>query len=600
MTTHYRPIIILASAILAIALPTTVRAGFVATGSLSGFAHPERDSHTATLLANGKVLVAGGYNSWSNFLATATLYDPATGTWVATENMSTRRFGHSATLLASGKVLVTGGCNYDEPQAELYDPGTGTWKLTGIVPLNFEVTKPSVLLPNGKVLVFARQKAAIYDPLADSWALAAAPLIDCSQPTVTLLPNGTVLLAGGNDNSNYQAVSSAQIFNPTAGTWTFSGSMLSARFRHTATLLSNGKVLVAGGTINYSTGLASAELYDPLTGVWSAAPAMPGGRQSSNAVRLPEGKVLIAGSNDLSDSTALLFNAETMDWSVTSPLTPPRRSSSMTPLSDGRVLIAGGFASSPVNDYLSDAVLFELDRIPEIVVENAAGTSLIDGTAVATLGSVQVGITGTAVTFTIRNTGDSDLAGIAISKNGSHPGDFIVADPVANILAAGASTTFTVTFKPTAGGTRSAAIHIASNDADENPFDLNLTGTATVPAPEIVVEQPVGSSLVDGTAKKSFGTVKVGKTGTAKSFTIKNTGTANLTGLAISKDGKQKTDFIVRPLTKTTLAAGTSTSFKITFKPTAKGTRNAAIHIKSNDANENPFDIKLTGAGAAP
>ncbi len=326
---------------------------------------------------------------------------------------------------------------------------------------------------------------------------------------------------------------------------------------------------------------------------------MPGGRQSANAVRLPEGKVLIAGSNDLSDASALLFNPATMDWSDVGPLNPPRRSSSMTLLPDGRVLIAGGFSDSTPY-YLTSAVLFELDRIPEIVVENPAATSLIDGAPAANLGSVRVGNSGTAVTFTIRNVGDSDLTGVAISKNGSHPGDFIVVDPVANTLAPGASTTFAITFQPTAGGTRSAAIHIASNDADENPFDLNLTGTATVPAPEIVVEQPVGSSLVDGTAKKSFGTVKVGKAGTAKSFTIKNTGTVNLTGLAITKDGKQKTDFIVGPLARTTLTAGASTSFKVTFKPAAKGTRNAAIHIKSNDANENPFDIKIAGAGAAP
>lgn len=86
-------------------------------------------------------------------------------------------------------------------------------------------------------------------------------------------------------------------------------------------------------------------------------------------------------------------------------------------------------------------------------MESPAGTSLIGGTSVATLGSVQVGNTGTAVTFTIRNVGDSDLTGVAISKNGSHPGDFIVVDPVANTLSAGASITFTVTFKPTAGGT---------------------------------------------------------------------------------------------------------------------------------------------------
>ena len=90
----------------------------------------------------------------------------------------------------------------------------------------------------------------------------------------------------------------------------------------------------------------------------------------------------------------------------------------------------------------------------------------------------------------------------------------------------------------------------------------------------------------------------VGKTGTAKTFTITNKGTAKLTGLVIRKDGAHKADFKVGELGKTTLAAGASTTFKVTFKPTAKGTREAAIHIKSNDSNENPFDIKLTGMGA--
>ena len=119
-------------------------------------------------------------------------------------------------------------------------------------------------------------------------------------------------------------------------------------------------------------------------------------------------------------------------------------------------------------------------------------------------------------------------------------------------------------------------------------------------APEITVEYPAGSSLVDGKAKKSFGTVTVGKRSTAKIFTIRNTGTANLTGLAITKTGAHSSNFIVTAPAKTTLAPGASTTFSARFKPTAVGIRNAAIHIKSNDANENPFDIKLAGQGAAP
>jgi hypothetical protein len=115
--------------------------------------------------------------------------------------------------------------------------------------------------------------------------------------------------------------------------------------------------------------------------------------------------------------------------------------------------------------------------------------------------------------------------------------------------------------------------------------------------PEITIKQPIGSNLVDGIAKRSFGTVKLGKSGKTKIFTIKNTGSANLLDLAITRDGNHAMDFIVTGPENSYLPPGASTTFKVKFKPTAKGTRKAAIHVKSNDKNENPFDIKLSGMG---
>lgn len=117
--------------------------------------------------------------------------------------------------------------------------------------------------------------------------------------------------------------------------------------------------------------------------------------------------------------------------------------------------------------------------------------------------------------------------------------------------------------------------------------------------PEIGVQQPAGSELADGkpASKRSFGSVKVGRAGKAKLFTIKNNGTANLTGISVKKDGAAKGDFAVSQPAKTTLAAGESTKFKVTFSPSAKGVRKAALHIKSNDADENPFDIGIGGEG---
>jgi hypothetical protein len=120
-----------------------------------------------------------------------------------------------------------------------------------------------------------------------------------------------------------------------------------------------------------------------------------------------------------------------------------------------------------------------------------------------------------------------------------------------------------------------------------------------VQTPEITVSQLSGG-LKDGGTAKSFGSVKVGKSGAIRKFTIKNTGNADLTKLAISKNGKQKNDYVIGPPVKTTLTQGTSTTFTVTFKPSAKGSRNAAIHISSNDADENTFDIKLIGTGVKP
>lgn len=119
-------------------------------------------------------------------------------------------------------------------------------------------------------------------------------------------------------------------------------------------------------------------------------------------------------------------------------------------------------------------------------------------------------------------------------------------------------------------------------------------------APEIVVEQPVATGLTDGSATTDFGSVNTGSSSSAFSYTIRNTGTANLTGLALAKTGSHASDYNLGSLGATTLAPGASTTFTITFSPSAAGARTAGLQIASNDADENPFDINLTGAGLGP
>jgi predicted outer membrane repeat protein len=231
---------------------------------------------------------------------------------------------------------------------------------------------------------------------------------------------------------------------------------------------------------------------------------------------------------------------------------------------------------------------------PEIAIEQTLGNNLADGTASVSFGSIALGGNATR-DFTIRNLGGAALTGLIVTTDGPNSGDFaVIAQPIAPLTARTGATTFTVRFKPSSAGLGKATIHIASNDGDENPFDINLTGTGT--APEIVVQQPAGTNLKDGISFKSFGSVAVKSTVT-KTFTIKNTGTANLTNLAVTKTGKHAKNFTVKRPLKPTLVPGASTTFKVIFKPSSKGSRKAAIHIMSNDVNESPFDITLTGRG---
>ncbi len=234
---------------------------------------------------------------------------------------------------------------------------------------------------------------------------------------------------------------------------------------------------------------------------------------------------------------------------------------------------------------------------PRITVSKADGTNLTGGTGILSHGSVKLGSSGTSQVITIRNSGTADLTGISITADGNHPADFLIERPVTATLSPGSSADFKVTFKPVAGGSRAAVLHIASNDVANSPVNVTVNGTG-VALPEISVTLDDSVSMVDGVSTASFGTVNLGFSGATHGFTIINTGTANLTNLSLAVDGNTS-DFLLGPMTATTLAPGASARFTIAFKPTTAGTRSGTIHIGSNDADENPFDIRLAGNGGA-
>lgn len=137
-------------------------------------------------------------------------------------------------------------------------------------------------------------------------------------------------------------------------------------------------------------------------------------------------------------------------------------------------------------------------------------------------------------------------------------------------------------------------------EGGSNFTDISIVWTPVIPPePEIAVEQPAGSDIPDG-GSKAFGTVTVGSN-SERTFTIRNTGTANLTGLTIMKNGANPGDFTVTSSPSSPVGSGGgSTTFIVQFAPSAAGARSAAIHIANNDSDENPFDINLTGTGVTP
>ena len=138
-------------------------------------------------------------------------------------------------------------------------------------------------------------------------------------------------------------------------------------------------------------------------------------------------------------------------------------------------------------------------------------------------------------------------------------------------------------------------IRVDGDYGDKGNIVLNLNAK---PAPEIDVQQPARSSLVDGSAKRSYGTVRIGSSGVTKVFTIRNTGNSTLSGLRTARRTASTRDFIVSQPKKAALAPEETTTFKVTFKPRLRGTRKATLLVLSNDADENPFRIHVRGLGS--
>ena len=330
--------------------------------------------HTATLLASGKLLVAGGVKSAGAGTAAVDLFDPVDATWSAVAPMNVVRSSHTATLLADGRVLVTGGSTVsaaaaqgyvNNASAEIYDPVANTWTATPTMSVA-RSHHTATRLPDGKVLVVGGENvqylveasAEVYDPVANTWtATRLAPISPRSQHSATLLPSGLVLIAGGFDivDGVLTPLATAELYDPVLHTtsstdingvttititggldFTATTPMAFTHYGQSATRLGDGRVVVVGGNTT------QAELFDPATATWASAGVTAATHTSHGAVLLADGRLLVVGGTQFAQPTAELFDPATGSWTAAARMLVIRSNPTATPLPDGSVFVCGG------------------------------------------------------------------------------------------------------------------------------------------------------------------------------------------------------------------------------------------------------------------
>ena len=356
-----------------LALATRTPAGpgkLVPTGDTS----TARFSHTATLLLNGKVLVAGGMERNGVWLDSAELYDPAKGRFSPIGKMSARRAGATATLLPNGKVLIAGGTDgfgKNLASAELYDPDTNTFSPTGS--LGFpRCDATATLLKNGKVLIAGGDAAGdddqlasaeIYDPLTGLFLPTGSMHSPRSYFTAVRLKDGKVLVAGGLSGGQFpfhKVEATAEVYDPLTGRFTLTGEMSVPRYKQGAALLSDGKVMIAGGSNEdgRQSKYSSTEIFDPQMNAFQPGPRMKFLRYKllSGVTTLSDGRVLVAGGAELPEiydparGVFVSLNDEPLDGFLFS---------TATLLSDGRVLMVDGYGQHPTDGAVNHAMLWK-------------------------------------------------------------------------------------------------------------------------------------------------------------------------------------------------------------------------------------------------
>lgn len=397
--------------------------------------NPPRTLMGTTLLDDGTVVLTGGHTNASPFaVATVQRYEPAAARWVADGQLLTGRYRHTASKLNTGKLLITGGLDAVMAHlrsAERFDPVAQT---STPVPDMAEsrYDHAAAVLKDGKVLISGGYglpsgatplgSAETYDPVTNKWTQEPGMGVPRAGHTATVLRDGTVLVVGGK-TTNSQVTAAAELFVPEQDDWFPTGPLITGRMAHQATLLDDGRVLVTGGDSPSGFPLASAEVYDPARGTWAAAGSMLTGRLGHTATRLPDGRVLVTGGQAAQGptSTAEIW---TPDW-----------------------------------------------------------TTSVTGDTNVDFNDVGVGTSSPLLSVSVTNTGSSPLLASNPFVGGPNAAEFILVGETctrAPVIAT-KSCQFVMRFDPSDPGTRTATLTYQAN-TPTSPRVVSLNGRGTVPA----------------------------------------------------------------------------------------------------------------------
>ncbi len=452
-------------------------------------------------------------------------------------------------------------------------------------------------------------------PPPNTWADAGVFFSGVSFPTATLLPNGTVLVAGGcgllDQNggcASWGPVNDAEIYDPQSGLWSQAASRMTVRrLGHTATLLATGRVLVTGGCnssgSSVCTSVASTELYDPQTGTWTAAVSLSVPRAGQTATLLPSGKVLIAGgANNSYLSTAELYDPQSGQWTATGSMSQAREWHTATLLPSGRVLVAGGFGMTGT---VTSAELYD----PQTGSWSATGSPLDTlGGATATLLHTGRVLFVSALSAELYDPATGSWTRTPPTPPGGFGGSTATLLTDGQVLVAGGNSPASSTaelYDPLSGmWAQTGSMTVARADAAAVRLTdgrvLVMGGCCSFGVPsngsELYTPGP-GPLAVLSTNELFLGNVRLYTPGITQTFSIVNLGTLPLVVSSVTVTGTNSADVTTAtPCLGVPIAPQGRCSIGVRLTPSTLGTRSPSLLITDN-APGSPQSVGTIGDG---